>query len=70
MHVHFIFETNVIPEVPIKIDRAKFDPDAYCTAIPRGKCLNKKCNSLMKEYVGNCIEMQIENTGAKNQTIV
>ena len=34
-----IDEPNLIPEVPIKIDRATLDTDKYNTAIHCGKCL-------------------------------
>jgi hypothetical protein len=32
--------TNLIPEVPVKIDKATFDTDTYNKAIRCGKCDN------------------------------
>jgi hypothetical protein len=32
--------TNLIPEVPVKIDKATFDTDTYNKAIHCGKCDN------------------------------
>ena len=36
----YMNDSTLIPEVPIKIDRAKFDADTYNKAIHFGKCDN------------------------------
>ena len=65
----YLNEPNLIPEVPIKIDRTKFDTDTYNEAIHCGKCDINEQNDTNTYYKYDKHMFTVDGLDRKRKTI-